>query len=971
MGLVRTFLQGLRHAPRPLFVFALLLPAALRGQDPMRPWLSWRTIRTPHYRFHFTPELEGWTRRVAERVESIDAALGTLVGYTPERPVDVVVDDPFAASNGYALPMIERPVTVWWATPPDPRNDIGNFSTWGEMLAVHELTHLAHLTRPSRNRFQRALWATLPAHIGPIARKAPRWAYEGYATLIEGRVTGTGRPNNAWRPAILRQWAIEGRLPAYGRLNAWDDFWGGEFAYLGGSAFLEWLTRQHGDSSLVHVWRRLTARIVRSFDASFAGVFGDAPAALYGYHVAELTRDAMAARAALERAGLVEGELVQRLSWGTGDPAVSPNGEYVAVTLRERERPARVVIWKSAAEPEDTTAARKRIEAQMKDPLDVPDRRFHPTPRTPVKTLPARTGRAFQHPRWFADNRRVLLTRWRPRADGTTSSDLYVWDTGSGDVRRVTRGNGVMHGDPAPDGTHAVAMQCHAGHCDIARVDLARGVMTTLLEGNAETSYFRPRYAPDGSRVAASVAEDGRWRVVVADADGRVMRHVDPEDGANRYDAEWLGPDSLVVVSERGGIANLEVIDLATGATRPMTRVTGAAVGPGVNRADGSVWFLSLHSRGYDVRRLARDAPTADSVVAIQSDRFGFAGVRVARDSMPLRPAPVDPSRPYGGGPRHQRWLPGVHASGDGAGASIALFSGDVVGRLNAIALGAFGQRGTWHGGTVQASWRYPRPSLEFGLRAFIHEPSLAASPQPAADSLDASAFEGVVAASADRRGDGWHVRARVGGATGRLNPTREPVSHARSLGFAEAGLQLHQARGARGIVERLRVHVTQGSTRDDYQRVLGSAELSTTGRDMLPVDLRVTYGRLLGAPHPFERFTIGGAAPPAGDSSTMSQRYYMPMFPTGTSAGSALLAWRAALPWSRWTLFYEGAGTSDKVLAFRAFHRAVGFDLHAGLPPVPVAFLPGIHGRVGAAYTLDEPFRRRIRGFLEMRFEP
>src|SRR6185295_17455313 len=120
------------------------------------------------------------------------------------------------------------------------------------------------------------------------------------------------------------------------------------------SAFLEWLARSAGDSSLGHVWRRMTARIIRGFDGAFTGVYGDAPATLYGRHVAELTRDAMAAKAALERAGMVEGDLVQHLAWGTGDPALSHNGERVAVTLRERDRPSRVVVWSTAPEPDDT-----------------------------------------------------------------------------------------------------------------------------------------------------------------------------------------------------------------------------------------------------------------------------------------------------------------------------------------------------------------------------------------------------------------------------------------------------------------------------------------------------------------------------------------------------------------------------------------------------------------------------------------
>lgn len=968
----RSFLKGLRYVPRPLVVCGLLSLASVAGaQDPVRPWLPWLTIRTANYRFHFTPELEGWTRRVAERVESLDSALGSLVGYTPDRPVHVVVDDPFSISNGYALPMIERPVSVWWATPPDPRNDIGNYRTWGEMLAVHELTHIAHLTRPSRNWFQRALWASLPTNLGPIARKTPRWVVEGYATLIEGRITGTGRPNNTWRPAILRQWALEGRLPTVTLLNAWDDFRGGEFAYLSGSAYLEWLSRRQGDSSLVHVWRRLTARSDRTFDASFTGVFGDSPGVLYGRHVAELTRDAMAAKGELERAGLVEGELIQHLSWETGDPAVSPNGEMVTVMLRERDRPARVVVWKTAADPEDTAATRKRLEAQRKDPLDVPDLRFYPPRKKPVKSLAAWNGRSFQQPRWFADNRRVLLTRWRPRPDGSVSSDLYVWDTETNGVKRITRGNGVMHGDPAPDGANAVAMQCHWGHCDIARVDLDRGVMTTLLEGNAETSYYRPRYSPDGARIAANIAENGRWRVVVADRNGGMMHHADPDDGANRYDAEWMGPDSLVVVSELGGVANLELIELASGKTRTLTRVTGAAVAPGINRADRSIWFLNLHSRGYDVRRLARDATPADTVVPVTAERFGFAGVRVTRDSVPLRVRPVGPSRPYRSGPRQQRWLPGAYASADGAGGSMTVFSGDIVGRFNAVVAGAYGQRGTWQGGALRAAWRYPRPALELGIRGFLHEPSFAHQAQPRADTIDAAVLETVLAASVDRRGDGWQLSGRVGGSAGTIDPRIPGESYYRGLAFAEAGLQLVQAHGARGMIERLRVHVTQGHTGSAYRRVVSTLELATTGRDMMPVELHGTFGRLVGSPHPFERFTIGGVASPVGDSSTLSQRYGMPMFPTGIAGGSALLAWRIALPRAEWTPFFEGASTSDAANTFPRWHRALGLDFRAAVPPIPVAFVPRAYARLGAAYTLDAPVRRKVRAFLEMRIEP
>src|SRR6185369_5417304 len=79
--------------------------------------------------------------------------------------------------------------------------------------------HVAHLTRPSRNRFQRLLQSVSPVPLGPIATRAPRWVMEGYATYVEGRVSGTGRPNSAWRAAILRQFALAGRWEAISRTS--------------------------------------------------------------------------------------------------------------------------------------------------------------------------------------------------------------------------------------------------------------------------------------------------------------------------------------------------------------------------------------------------------------------------------------------------------------------------------------------------------------------------------------------------------------------------------------------------------------------------------------------------------------------------------------------------------------------------------------------------------------------------------
>ena len=961
-------LTGLRLLPRPLILLALVAAIALPAgaQDPMRPWTAWRTLETARYRIHFPSEYERWAVDAARRIESVDSAVSALVGYQRTRRIDVIVHDPFTRSNGYVIPLLDGTSTVWWATPPTPRNDIGNYRTWSEMLATHELTHVAHLTRPSRNTWQRMLWSSLPGSIGPIARKSPRWAIEGYATVIEGQVTGSGRPNGAWRPAILRQWAIEGRLPAYGSLNGTPTFQGGAFAYLSGSAYLEWLLKRQGDSTLVHVWRRMTAVTNRTFEQAFAGVFGESPAILYGRHVAELTGDAMRAKADLERAGMHQGDLVQRLNWETGDPAISPDGNRVALSLRERNKPSRLVVWNTT--PDSAPApARRRAAPRRRDSLDVPDQSFYPAPKREVRVLSAVNGSAFQHPRWFADNRRLLVTRWTARGDDTVGPDAYIWNTATGAVSRVTRNEGVLQADPSPDSREAVAMRCHEGHCDIVRLYFAIGSLTSLLEGSPTRSYYRPRYSPDGRRFVAAVSDSGRWSLIVADRDGRNQRRVEPGDGANRYDAQWTaGGDSLIVVSDRGGIPNLEYVSL-DGGVRSVTRLTGAAVAPEVNRVDNAIWFLSLHSRGFDVRRIPRGAPIADSTVTIDADRYAFAGVqRLPVPTLGLRPGRAPDY--YGAGPSRVRWLPGAFGAADGFGASLTIFRGDIVGRLNTTLTGAFGEQGAWRGAAVRSVWRYPRPAIEVGVHAFEHRPSQGRDAVIGADSLDARGIQGVVSLSHTWRREGWRVGARVGAAGGPVSSwITQPQT--RALGFVDLDLQLRQFGSTRGALERLRLQGTAGTMRAEFRRYLATLQLASIGTGF-PLDVSATLGRVYGSRHPFEEFALGGIPAATMDSSIMTQRWSVPLLPTGTDRGRALRAWRVAFP-GRVTVYAEGASLGPNADTFATWHRAIGLETRLSTPAIPVAFAPSMQTRLGLGYSLDKPLDDKLRIYLMVRYEP
>ena len=221
-----------RRACLPLLL-ALQLPSFAQG-----PAAPWRTLETPHFRLHYPAPAEAWTRRAASRLEAVRARVAAEVGYTPPEVVDVVVSDPMADANGAAFPILGWPRLTLWTSPPEPESELGAYRDYTELLLVHEETHLVHLLRPSRNPARHALEAVVP--LGPIAVAAPRWVTEGYATLIEGRLTAAGRPHSDLRAAILRRWAEAGRLPPYAKLAADSESWQGtSMAYLLGSAYLE------------------------------------------------------------------------------------------------------------------------------------------------------------------------------------------------------------------------------------------------------------------------------------------------------------------------------------------------------------------------------------------------------------------------------------------------------------------------------------------------------------------------------------------------------------------------------------------------------------------------------------------------------------------------------------------------------------------------------------------------------------
>lgn len=971
-SLCRFLTSAIRHRPSFATLAFLIAASPADGQYLTRPQIPWRTITTARFDIHFPAEMADWTRVVAQRMESVANAVNAVVGNAPTSRVTVIVEDPSNIANGFALPLLEGPVIFLWPTPPFPSPTFGTHRGWGEVLAVHEYGHIAHLTFPTRNSRERRLWKLLPVQIGPLTRKAPAWVIEGYATLIEGQLTGSGRPYSTGRASVLRQWALEGRFPTYFQLNGSAAFLGGNMRYLAGSAFLEWLQQRKGDSSLVHLWRRMSARQDRSFEAAFAGVFGASPADLYGAFTVDVVERSLLVRTRLREAGLVEGELVQRLTGGTGEPALSVDGRRVAVVLRSLTGPSRLVVWSTTPEPDSALrGARERMLSL--DPLDVAPFDSFPPPRRALATLHPSNGRSHEFPRWMPDGVNVLVTRDEPAPNGVTRPDVFQWNTRTGSVRRITRGAGVRQADPSPDGREAVGVRCHAGSCSVVVITLATGEWRVLAAGTPELVWHRPRYSPDGTHVAASFQDSGRWDVAVIEIRSGAVRRLTTDDGVSRY-APTFSPSGreLVAVSERGGIANLESVPLDGGPPRALTRLTGAAVGPDVSRADSSIWFLALRSGGYDVRRLPGLSAVAGEVVTVSGPLSPAAPPTAALAGFPLNAerGSID-AREYGLGPRRWRFLPGGTAGPDGHTTTLMVSNIDPVGRLSVVTQGVFGSRGTWRGGSVSAALRRMRVGLDASAWVVEHEPSRARDHFSNVAS-DLRITGGGLQARLTSEGSNTSYVARVLLSAGQVK--NDLLEDANRLSMAgEARGRVTWSVGGVTITYVAGVIADLGETNgESWKRTVSSASLiAGTSRHQLRGD--VFHGSVTSAStgqlgREVEQFVVGGAPNPLIEPLFLSQRIALPAVPAGFVSGPRVTVLRAALggtdfePYFTWV---EGSGS------FNDPKRIAGLERSFTISSLGFARLPAVRARAGASWSFDEPYRRRARMYASLVYSP
>lgn len=636
---------------------AALACAAAAADAQVAPDAHWRTLRTTHFRVHFTPELEQAGRRAAVDAERAYAALARRL--TPPRgPIDLVIADNVDFSNGFTTVFPTNRIVVY-AHPPLDIPSLRYYDDWLPLVITHELTHVFHLDRTRG-------WWRLAQHVfgrGPFLfpnQYDPAWVTEGLATFYESDVTGSGRVEGTFERMIVDASVQEHRFLPFDRWSlASTRYPGGEMAYGFGSLFFEYLARTRGREAIRDFVERSSGaffpfRLNRAASHTFGISFSDAW---------REWRDTLAARRQPPHPPLAGWRDLSRGGHLAGYPRWLDSTSLVYAASDWTSSPG--AYRASLAGTVERLGRRNGVGANAV----LPD------------------GSLLYAQLEFTDPYHIR-------------SDLYVQR--KGEEIRLTHGARLAQPDARADGA-IVAVRFVPATTQLVRVSADGGTITPITPAVPDTQWAEPRWSPRGDRIAVTRWTRGGYAdVVVLDTLGALVAEL-THDRAFDSTPTW-SPDGtqILFASDRTGTTELYIAPAdGTGEPRRLSRALTGVFYPVASPDGDRIAAARYDAAGWHIGVAPFDTAGADSPPVIAA----FDGEAPPLAPLALDTAAAHPYSPWGALiPRY--WLPIAAQTPAGGYAVGALTSAsDVVGRHAYVVQALYDPRDGEH--TFDASYRY------------------------------------------------------------------------------------------------------------------------------------------------------------------------------------------------------------------------------------------------------------------------
>ncbi|BBN83195.1 hypothetical protein PA25_31800 [Pseudoalteromonas sp. A25] len=573
----------------------------------MSAWATpqWFTLNTDHFNIHYTEGHEAWARSAAQELEIVREKVWQQQKRVLEGKADVVVFDPIHAANGFALPSTDNPLMALFTAPPQSDSVISNHASWQQLLILHEYIHLVHLSQPSRHRWRQALRDSWDLYDISQAMM-PRWVAEGYATLMESKMTGRGRIYDNFGEALLTELAQQGALLSYAQLNEGnDEYYSKSMAYLIGGRFLAWLEQRYSDKTLDAVWTRMRAVESRDFNSAFYGVFSEYPSTLYRRFVAEFTYKSMLKE---QQEPALMNELWQDYQYTASSPVLSEDGSLLAIVERDSKGRVKLNVYETK---EDVTAEEKFIEKQkeilINDPQDIVDVRPKVFAKKTRHTLEPINFSGIRFPQWF-DSNTIYFVGSVNDADvmHVRRGELFSWSLETGKVEQLTQGAAIRRFTLSKNKRAVIAEQVLYGYSELVQIDLHSQAIEPLFTKQLSTLYDYPTLHHEQQKLAyLKHTLNQNWQLYIQDVHTQEQVQV-PMPVGYQYVTQpsWSkNGEALYFIAGTNGSVDIYRFELVTGALYKLTQGQSLFASP-LELPSGELLYLASGFEGNDMYQL-------------------------------------------------------------------------------------------------------------------------------------------------------------------------------------------------------------------------------------------------------------------------------------------------------------------------------------------------------------------------------
>ncbi|HNP20071.1 MAG TPA: hypothetical protein PKL31_16650 [Fulvivirga sp.] len=185
---------------------------------------KWEQIKTPGFKVIFPKGFEETANKVANTLETIREPETATMGKKSPKRISIVLQNNSALSNGFVTLAPRR--SEFYTLPPQDYNFAGT-NKWLDLLAVHEYRHIVQFQR-SKAGFNKVFYYLFGENTqaGMAFAAAPKWFWEGDATLMETAITPSGRGRIPSFDRVFRANILEGKRINYHKqyLRSYKDF---------------------------------------------------------------------------------------------------------------------------------------------------------------------------------------------------------------------------------------------------------------------------------------------------------------------------------------------------------------------------------------------------------------------------------------------------------------------------------------------------------------------------------------------------------------------------------------------------------------------------------------------------------------------------------------------------------------------------------------------------------------------------